>query len=127
MGEFVGFQNYQNLFGVYSEQIWQSIGSTFLFTVISLPLNLVLSFVLALFLAKDFKCVKVFRVIYYLPVMLPAVVSGILWSSLANGSETSAFNVVLAAFGAEPFPFTTRKIRRFLPSFLWDCSPSAAI
>ena len=105
MGEFVGLKNYENLFGVYSEQIWDSIGSTFLFTVISLPITLVLSFALALFLAKDFKGVKVFRVIYYLPVMLPAVVSGILWSSLANGSETSAFNVILAAFGAKPFSF----------------------
>lgn len=105
MGKFVGLKNYENLFGVYAEQIWDSIGSTFLFTVISLPITLVLSFALALFLAKDFKGVKVFRVVYYLPVMLPAVVSGILWSSLANGSETSAFNVVLAAFGAKPFAF----------------------
>ena len=55
MGEFVGLKNYENLFGVYAEQIWDSIGSTFLFTVISLPITLVLSFALALFLAKDFK------------------------------------------------------------------------
>ena len=90
MGKWVGFENYQMIFGVYWAQIGKSLGSTFLFTVISLPLNLVLSFALALFLSKDIKGIKVFRVIYYLPVMLPAVVSGILCSE-----NTAFFTFIL--------------------------------
>ena len=105
MGKWVGFENYQMIFGVYWAQIGKSLGSTFLFTVISLPLNLVLSFALALFLSKDIKGIKVFRVIYYLPVMLPAVVSGILWSSLANGSDASAFNRILNFLHLQSYPF----------------------
>ena len=104
-GEWVGLQNYIDLFGVYWPEIGKSIGITFLFTVISLPLTLVLSFGLAFLLTKDIKGIKMFRVIYYLPVMIPTVVSGILWSMLANGSDMSAFNMILNACGVPSFLF----------------------
>ena len=105
MGEWVGLENYKNIFTVYWKEIGESLGITFLDTLISLPLNLVLSFALALFLAKDIRGIRVFRVIYYLPVMLPAVVSGILWSSLANSSDTSAFNAILIQLHLPTYSF----------------------
>ena len=105
MGEWVGLENYKNIFTVYWKEIGESLGITFLYTLISLPLNLVLSFALALFLAKDIRGIRVFRVIYYLPVMLPAVVSGILWSSLANSSDTSAFNAILIQLHLPTYSF----------------------
>ena len=105
MGEWVGLENYKNIFTVYWKEIGESLGITFLYTLISLPLNLVLSFALALFLAKDIRGIRVFRVIYYLPVMLPAVVSGILWSSLANRSGTSAFNAILIQLHLPTYSF----------------------
>ena len=105
MGEWVGLENYKNIFTVYWKEIGESLGITFLYTLISLPLNLVLAFALALFLAKDIRGIRVFRVIYYLPVMLPAVVSGILWSSLANSSDTSAFNAILIQLHLPTYSF----------------------
>lgn len=105
MGEWVGLENYKNIFTVYWKEIGESLGITFLYTLISLPLNLVLSFALALFLAKDIRGIRVFRIIYYLPVMLPAVVSGILWSSLANSSDTSAFNAILIQLHLPTYSF----------------------
>lgn len=105
MGEWVDLENYKNIFTVYWKEIGESLGITFLYTLISLPLNLVLSFALALFLAKDIRGIRVFRVIYYLPVMLPAVVSGILWSSLANSSDTSAFNAILIQLHLPTYSF----------------------
>ena len=105
MGKWGWFDNYKLIFGAYRKQIFESFGTTFLYTLISLPLNLIFSFALALALAKDIKGIRVFRVIYYLPVMLPAVVSGILWSSLANGSDTSAFNIILNAMHLKSFDF----------------------
>lgn len=104
-GEWVGLQNYAAIFNEYWPEIGRSLGITFLFTVISLPPTLILSFGLSLLLTKDIKGIKVFRVIYYLPVMIPTVVSGILWSMLANGSDMSAFNVILNACGLPSFPF----------------------
>ncbi len=105
IGEWVGFENYAAIFGAYWPEIGKSLGITFLFTVISLPLTLVLSFGLALLLSKDVKGIKGFRVVYYLPVMIPTVVSGILWSMLANGSDMSAFNMILNACGIPSFTF----------------------
>ena len=105
VGEWVGFENYGMIFNEYWPEIGKSLGTTFLFTVISLPLTLVLSFGLALLLTKDVKGIKGFRVVYYLPVMIPTVVSGILWSMLANGSDMSAFNMILNACGIPSFTF----------------------
>ncbi len=105
VGEWVGFENYSMIFNEFWPEIGRSLGITFLFTVISLPLTLILSFALALLLTKDIKGIKAFRVIYYLPVMIPTVVSGILWSMLANGTDMSAFNVILNACGIPSFPF----------------------
>lgn len=105
IGEWVAFRNYGMLFHEYWPEISRSLGITFLFTVISLPITLILSFALALLLTKDIKGIKVFRVIYYLPVMIPTVVSGILWSMLANGTDMSAFNMILNACGIPSFSF----------------------
>lgn len=105
VGGWVGFENYSMIFNEFWPEIGRSLGITFLFTVISLPLTLILSFALALLLTKDVRGIKAFRVIYYLPVMIPTVVSGILWSMLANGTDMSAFNVILNACGIPSFTF----------------------
>ena len=64
-GEWIGLGNYASIFHEYWPEIGRSLSITFLFTVISLPLTLILSFGLSLLLTKDVKGIKVFRVIYY--------------------------------------------------------------
>ncbi len=81
--EFVGFQNFVRMFTV-DREFPVVLGNTFLWTVISVPLNMVLSYAFALFVNLKVKGMKAFRVIYYLPVVIPGVVSGLLWKDVFN-------------------------------------------
>lgn len=95
--EFIGFANYIKIF-TNDDEFWQVLGNTFLFTAINIPLTLVLSYLLAWFLNRSIKGIYAFRVAYYLPVMIPAVVSGLLWKDILDPTLGFA-NKVLGVFG----------------------------
>ena len=77
-GVFVGFKNYYQNFtnGYYRRRFLRSLGVTFSYAGIYIPLSLVLSFLLAVLLNKNVKGIRFFRVLYYLPVLIPAVCDG---------------------------------------------------
>lgn len=76
--KFIGFLNYKDTFT--DAQFLRSIGNTFLYSVLKVTLSMVLSLMFALMLYKDFCGKKVYRVLLYLPAVLPAVSSALLWS-----------------------------------------------
>ena len=86
LGEFVGLDNYLKNFTVptYRFLFWQSMKVTFVYALIQVPLTLVLSFSLALLLNQQLKGMRVFRTLFYLPVLIPAVCSGMLWSRITD-------------------------------------------
>ena len=60
-----GFGNYARAFTGYESKVfWKSVGITFSYAAVMVPLGLVLSFLLALFLNQKTKGVGVFRLIY---------------------------------------------------------------
>ena len=95
--EFVGFGNYVKAFSADSEmgKVW---ANTAIYAVVSIPLNLVLSYFLAVLVNREFACSRVLRVLYYLPVVIPGVVSGVLWKALLNDAD-GIFNQIFAAVG----------------------------
>lgn len=78
---FVGFDNFVRMF-TRDREIPKVLLNTFLYSIITVPLSLVLSYMLALLVNKNMKGVGVFRVLYYLPVVIPGVVSGLLWKGV---------------------------------------------
>ena len=102
VGEFVGLGQYIRIF--QDEEMGPVVLNTLLFAIISVPLNLVLSYFLALLVNTKFKFTKFFRVIYYLPVIIPAVVNGFLWKDLTD-STFGIFNKILNMIGLDNFPF----------------------
>jgi len=76
--KFVGFLNYKDTFT--DVQFLRSIGNTFLYSFGKVALSMVLSLMFALMLYKDFAGKKVYRVLLYLPAVIPAVSSALLWS-----------------------------------------------
>lgn len=79
-----GFQNFIRPFGEGWQNFSKSVNITLIFTVVSIPLGIVLSYLLAVVLSKEIKGMKVFRVIYYIPVIIPAVAMGLLWQDILN-------------------------------------------
>lgn len=85
-GTFVGLKNYyQNFINYYYRtRFFTSLGVTFLYAVTYIPLSLVFSFLLALLLNRKLPGMRFYRVLYYLPVLIPAVCSGLLWNRITD-------------------------------------------
>ncbi|WP_307728810.1 carbohydrate ABC transporter permease [Alkalicoccobacillus plakortidis] len=76
--EWIGLENYKNLF--FDDPLfWKTLWNTFYFTFFGVPLSLVFGYLLAVLLNQKVKFMGVFRTIFYLPSIVPAVASSLLW------------------------------------------------
>lgn len=100
--EFVGFDNIEHLFN--DPLLPQALKATFLFTVVSVPVGLLLSFGLAMLLNSQLPGIGIFRTIYYLPSIIPAVASAALWAWMFN-TEFGLINVLIRGFGGPKIPW----------------------
>ena len=92
----VGIANYQQLFS--NPKVMQSLGNTLYYAVLAVPLEIIVALALAMILNNVKKGAGIFRVIYYLPKMTPAVATASIFLLLLNGNE-GAINKFLAFFG----------------------------
>ncbi len=94
-----GFGNYARAFTGYESKVfWKSVGITFSYAAVMVPLGLVLSFLLALFLNQKTKGVGVFRLIYYIPCLIPSIVSSMIYLYIFN-PYYGLMNDIFAAVG----------------------------
>jgi multiple sugar transport system permease protein len=93
---FVGLSNYQLMF--QDDLFWKSLTVTFYFTLVSVPLSLVISFAVALLVNVDVRGIALFRTLFYLPSIVPLVVNAVLWIWIFN-SELGLLNGLLRSFG----------------------------
>ena len=93
---YVGFDNFVRLWS--DKLFWQSLKVTTLYTMASVPLGLVLALLLALLINTKVRGIAFFRTVYYLPSIVPAVASAVLWAWIFN-TEFGLFNAVLRTFG----------------------------
>ncbi len=63
--KYVGLKNIERMFT--DKLFWQSLKVTLTYTLVSVPLGLVLGFILALLLNAKTRGITVFRTVYYLP------------------------------------------------------------
>lgn len=77
-----GLKNYIRL--VTDPLVGKSLLITLYYTVLSVPLTLVLGFVLALLLNRSIRGQSFFRTVYYLPSILNGVAVGLLWRQVFN-------------------------------------------
>jgi len=76
----------------------QSLKVTIIFSAISVPLGLLFAFFLANLINAKVRGIAVFRTIYFLPSIVPAVANAILWAWLFN-TEFGLINFVIRYFG----------------------------
>lgn len=79
----VGFSNYARMLN-NDELFLKSLGNTIIYSAVSVPLSLLLAFGIALLLNMRIRAMGVFRVIYYIPSIVPIVASAVLFSWLFN-------------------------------------------
>ncbi|MFR8465280.1 sugar ABC transporter permease [Eisenbergiella tayi] len=96
--EWVGLENYLTLFR--DKTFLKVTGNTFYFTVVSVPLCLIISFFMAVLLDSKIKLLKLWRAIYFLPVISSMVVVAIVWNWLYN-PQFGLVNYFLGLIGIE--------------------------
>ncbi|MEU4325999.1 carbohydrate ABC transporter permease [Nonomuraea dietziae] len=101
---FIGFDNYVTLF--QDPKVGLALRNTFVFTVMSVPVQLVVSLGLALLLNSAARATGFFRTVFFLPKMTPPVAIGILLLLLFNG-QSGLINSALGLFGVEGPSWTT--------------------
>lgn len=107
---FVGLDNYKALFdsgSAYYSFFWESMSATGIFTVLSVPLLLVIPLFLAILLNRSFRGRTFFRAVYFAPYVLGVAVIGVLWRFLLD-PNLGAVNAVLDLIGLPgDTPWTT--------------------
>lgn len=95
--KWVGLENYQR--AVQDPRVLQSLQVTFTYALVSVPLNLVLGFLVALFMNVRLRGMYVFRTLYYLPAVIGGIPQAVLFSKLL--ARNGILNKILAVFGIE--------------------------
>ena len=99
-----GFQNYKKMFTSNKIEFYESLWATIKYTIIAIPVTMVLSFSLAFLLNRELKGIKLARVLCYAPVVIPTVVNGALWRTITT-SEIGYLNLVFKAVGLPNYTF----------------------
>lgn len=81
--KFVGLANYRQMF-TGDELFGKSLYTSAYYTLGAVPLGLILSFAVAMLLNQNVRGKSIFRTIFYLPVLVPAIANNILWLWLFN-------------------------------------------
>jgi len=96
---FVGIENFSNLV-FHDSMFWLSLRNTFLFTLISVCLELLLGLCIALLFNRPIKTGSLLRSLMILPMVLAPIVVGLLWRVMYNPSF-GLINYFLSALGIE--------------------------
>lgn len=78
--EFVGLENFTGMFK--DLKFWQSLKVTFKFCLITIPCYQIVSLFVAFLLAMDIKGMKIFRVVYFLPSIIPTIAATMIWTRI---------------------------------------------
>ena len=101
---FVAFDNYVQLFE--DPKIALSLSNTIFYTVIQVPLHILISLGFALLLNRAGQASGFFRTVFFLPKMTPPVAVGVLFLLLFNG-QSGLINSILGWFGISGPSWTT--------------------
>ncbi len=90
------FRTYEILFN--DKVFWNSLLTTLKMNAVMIPLQIVVSLILALLVNNNLKGVGVFRSIFYLPVTMAISVASVTWGLMMNVNN-GVFNSILSIFG----------------------------
>ncbi len=93
--KFVGIDNFVQMF-TKDELFWRSLKVTVTFAVMQLPLGMTGSLLVAILLNQKVKGIPFFRTCFYMPAIVPAIASAVLWAWLLN-PDWGLVNAILKA------------------------------
>ncbi len=101
-----GLDNYRQLFN--DSLFWKSLGNTLYFAAMALPAGMLVSLGLALMLNAKIRGQTFYRAIIFLPSLIPAVASAMVWMWMYN-TEYGLLNFLLAKVHLPPVAWLGEK------------------
>lgn len=130
---FVGLKNYADLFtpgSVTSGPFWAAMRATAIFTLLSVPVLIVVPLALAVALNRSFRGRNAMRAVFFAPYVLGVAVVGLLWRYLLD-PNVGVVNYYLDLLGVERVPFTTATpwvwLALVLPTVWWTAGYNMVI
>jgi len=122
--EFVFLKNYITMFK--DPIFWEILGNTFLIAGIALIGEFVIGFLITLLLNREGKWVGFMRSLLLLPLMLPPVISGLMWKVMLS-SNSGPVNYIfgLGRFAWFSTPWSARLVVAFVE--IWSSTPFVAL
>lgn len=95
---FTGLTNYKRLVG--DDLFWQALKVTAIYVVVTTPLQLCLSFAVALLMNQKVRLLGLWRTIYYIPNLVPTIAVAMLWLWVLN-PQFGLLNTLLRYVGIQ--------------------------
>ncbi len=117
--QWIGLRNYTRIF-TQDIDFWPAIRITVLYAFFSVPLGIAGSLAVAVLLSTNIRGLGIYRTIYYLPSILPAVAVALLWRWLFNpdaGLLNAMLRPILQPLGIAP-PNWFGEPQYVLPAFI---------
>lgn len=100
---YVGLMNYKKLF--VSPVFYQVMGNTFLYLILAVPFLTVFPLFLAVLINQKIRCITLYKILIYLPVIVSIVVAAIAFKWLY--AQAGILNYVVEALGYNPIGWLT--------------------
>lgn len=85
--QFVGFENYKEMF-FNDPRFWKALYNTAYFTLLSVPVGMILSILVAMLMNQKVKGIGIYRTLFYLPSVVGAGVAvAVLWKWIFNADS----------------------------------------
>lgn len=94
--EWVGLGNYMTMFS--DKLFWKALSNTLYMVALGVPITLLTSFLCAVLLNLKVSGQSIYRMIYFLPSIVPTVASTLLWLWILN-PQSGIVNTLLGHFG----------------------------
>lgn len=98
--------NYKHLFA--DKAFWNSLKVTLKFNIIIIPIQIIVSFIMALFVNVKVRGIEIFRTIFYLPFCISLTISTVIWQMMLNVNN-GVVNSMLGVLGLRPVGFLIDK------------------
>ncbi len=98
--EWVAWKNYKDT--LHNELFWKALKNTAVYTVVTIPLSLLIAFCIAILIVPFRKRTQsLFKSIYYIPAVASGVALSVVWLWIYNSSPAGLANQIIGLFGAD--------------------------
>ncbi|MGD1815780.1 MAG: carbohydrate ABC transporter permease [Pleomorphochaeta sp.] len=94
---FIGLQNFKELFE--DTVFFKTLGNTFKYVIIGLPISLLLGFILAYNIDKSTRCGSIFKTVFFMPYITSMVAVAWVWRWFFQPAPVGVFNNILSFIG----------------------------